>query len=292
MKISNKALFLVEDDTALRTFLQEVLSEAGYRVHSFGDAESALKAAEREAPRVLVTDLRLPGMDGTALFRAIRQRGIRMGGVVITAYATEPVVVRLLGDGFTSVLAKPFSKEVLLEAAKEALRAAHKLRSGDDRLEVVHPFRGWVEITSPSRQEYLRRLEQFADLLYGQDLAADEKEDIKVAVSEITSNAMEWGNQGDPSRRVKVSYCLFPDELVLKIEDEGEGFQPEKVPDPTRDPLDAMLRRCRSGKRAGGYGLHIVQHIMDEVLYNEKGNIVLLSKRLGSEDTTPERGQD
>jgi len=257
-----------------------VLSEAGYEVRAFGDAESALAAGREERPEVLVADLRLPGMDGAALYRALSGRGVRAGCVIVTAYATEQVVVRLLEEGVSSVLAKPFGKEALLEAVLEARRAARRLRTAGDRLEVAHPFRGWVEITSPSRQEYLRRLEQFADLLYGQDLSDEEKEDIKVAVSEITSNAMEWGNRGDPERRVKVSYCLFPSELVLKIEDEGEGFRPEEVPDPTDDPLRAVLERSRSGKRAGGYGLHIVRHIMDEVLYNEKGNVVLLSKRL------------
>ena len=48
----------------------------------------------------------------------------------------------------------------------------------------------------------------------------------------------------------------------------------------------------KSGKRAGGYGLHIVRHIMDEVLYNERGNVVLLSKRLGSEGKALEREKD
>ena len=103
-------------------------------------------------------------------------------------------------------------------------------------LAVETPATGWVELTAPSREEYLDRIASFLDTLAGAILDEDAREEVKFAVAEIASNAMEWGNCGDERRRVHVSYGLFPAELVLKIEDEGEGFDPESVPDPTVSP--------------------------------------------------------
>ena len=99
-------------------------------------------------------------------------------------------------------------------------------------------------------------------------------------VSETASNAMEWGNGGDENRRVRVSYAVFDDELVLKVEDEGDGFDPSLVPDPSGSPISVMRERMKEGKRLGGFGIHVVGKLMDRVVYNERGNAVLLSRSL------------
>ena len=91
---------------------------------------------------------------------------------------------------------------------------------------------------------------------------------------------MEWGSAGGRGTNVRVSYCYFPDEIVFKVQDEGPGFDPDSVPDPTIDPIGHIARRAREGKRSGGYGLYIVRKLMDRVIYSEKGNAVLFSKRI------------
>jgi len=282
-------VIVVEDDASLRLYLEEVLGGAGYRVKAFASAEESLPAISGNAS-ALVTDLRLPGMSGADLIQEIKRRNIRLGTVLITAYATEDITVEMASKGIEMILAKPFTNTELLTAVDDALHDTRRLHGEKDSLEVRRLARGWVEITSPSRQEYLKRLEEFVEILYGANLTAKEREDIKIAVSEMCSNAMEWGNKGDPNRRVRISYCLFPDEFVLKIEDEGEGFHPDAIPDPSKDPLGTMSKRSKAGKRAGGYGLHIVRRIMDSVVYNDTGNTALLTKRLGVEhrETTGE----
>ena len=99
-------------------------------------------------------------------------------------------------------------------------------------------------------------------------------------MQEICENAREWGNQGDASRKIRISYCIFEGEFVLKVQDEGEGFDAKAVADPTANPLDAMFRRKQEGKRPGGYGIHMVKKLMDRVMFSDKGNVVLLSKNL------------
>ncbi len=157
----------------------------------------------------------------------------------------------------------------------------------DGRLAVWTPAAGWIELTAPSRQEYLdkiasfiEKIEEGIDALGGTRLDHETREEVKLALMEIASNAMEWGNRGDESRRVHVSYGLFPGELVLKVEDEGEGFDPAAVPNPTAAPAALQRRRLAGGKRMGGFGLLVARKVMDRVIHSERGNCVLLTKSL------------
>jgi serine/threonine-protein kinase RsbW len=160
--------------------------------------------------------------------------------------------------------------------------------SDKKRMFVDRPAAGWVELTAPSREEYLDRIGVLLDRLAGTHLSKEARDDVRLAVTEIVSNAMEWGNQGDERRRVRVSYGLFDNEVVFKVEDEGEGFDPEDVPDATQSPLKAMRERQESGKRLGGYGIFVARKLMDRMMYNERGNVVILAKRLsGPGDAEP-----
>lgn len=153
-------------------------------------------------------------------------------------------------------------------------------RSADGDLEVEFPAAGWVELTSPSRGDYLQRIADLLDSLAGMEIGEAARQEVKAVINEIASNAMEWGNRGEPSRRVRVSYALFENEIVLKCEDEGEGFDPGLVPDPAASPSEVVHERIQAGKRLGGFGIYLARKLMDRIVYNERGNVVLLSKSL------------
>jgi serine/threonine-protein kinase RsbW len=139
---------------------------------------------------------------------------------------------------------------------------------------------GWVELVVPNRLESLARIDRLLAQLCDAELEAEEREQLHYALNEICENAWEWGNRKEPGRKIRVGYCLFRDKVVFKIEDEGEGFDPGSVPDPTRNLRSLLEQRTSLGQRAGGFGLHMVRKIMDEVVYNDKGNVVVLSKLL------------
>ena len=137
---------------------------------------------------------------------------------------------------------------------------------------------GWVELTAPSEFEYLSRLQRFTNLLFEGRLPEEECEDLRMSMEEIVRNAIALGNRLDPDKQLKISYCVFNDRVVLKFEDEGEGFHPEQVPDPSGDPGGIIEKREKQGKRPGGFGVFLINNIMDEVVYSEKGNVVLTTK--------------
>jgi serine/threonine-protein kinase RsbW len=94
---------------------------------------------------------------------------------------------------------------------------------------------------------------------------------IKLALEEALVNAIKHGNQYDRNKKVQISYEILPDRFVIHITDEGTGFDPADVPDPTA--VENLERPC-------GRGLMLMHHYMTEVHFNEHGNSVSMSKTL------------
>ena len=93
---------------------------------------------------------------------------------------------------------------------------------------------------------------------------------VRLAVEEAVINAIKHGNHMDKAKKVAVTFSVDPSQLRVSVEDEGEGFNPDDVPDPT---LDENLQQTY------GRGLLLMRAYMDEVTFNEKGNCVTMRKR-------------
>ncbi len=92
---------------------------------------------------------------------------------------------------------------------------------------------------------------------------------IRLAVEEAIINAMKHGNQMDRNKKIKVTYQAQAEQFEVVIADEGPGFDPEDVPDPT---APENLERCC------GRGLMLMRHYMSEVSYSRRGNSVRMKK--------------
>ena len=121
-----------------------------------------------------------------------------------------------------------------------------------------------IESIKKVSSEILNSLSQ-----YGVD--EDRLFDIRLCTEEVVRNAIVHGNLLNKDLVVKVNYWVEDDALNIEVEDEGAGFDHEKVPDPTQD--DNLVKE-------GGRGVYLVHHFMDEVTFNEKGNKVRLVKYL------------
>jgi serine/threonine-protein kinase RsbW len=100
--------------------------------------------------------------------------------------------------------------------------------------------------------------------------ATDDALGVRLAVEEAIVNGLRHGNQGDPSKCVRVRYRFAAEELVVDVEDEGPGFDPEQVPDPTQS---------ENLERPSGRGLLLMRYFMTSVRYSGRGNRVTLCKR-------------
>lgn len=286
---SKPVVFLVDTDDAERDAMRAAVERLGCAVLPLSAMQLAISLLRNNAAcDLVVLAADALGEDASA-FDALL--AARPGGAPKTIVSgVDPrakAVLHCLNKGAMDFLSKPVDAAALANAVENALFAdadgtGYKLYPEAAIVASSH-VGGWIEITASSKLGMLRRVQRFSDALFESRLPRDVCEDLKMAVEEVGRNAVEWGNKFDPGKVLRLSYCLFHDRVVLKMEDEGEGFRPESVPDPTADPVKTMRDRLEAGKRPGGYGVYMLQKLVDEVVYNEKGNIVLLIKYLPQE---------
>ncbi len=112
----------------------------------------------------------------------------------------------------------------------------------------------------PSDPDFIPAIDEFVlSKINCLNLDEDTLSDLSLSVSEAIANAMVHGNKLDPNKNVIVSINISDDELKVSIKDEGEGFDPESVPDPTK-PENIM--------RDSGRGIHIMRSFIDEIVYD------------------------
>lgn len=114
-------ILLVDDDPDLLRLLSMRLSATGYRVTAVQSAEAALERLAIELPTLVISDIRLPGRDGLALFDEIRTRHAALPVILLTAHGTIPDAVEATARGAYAYLTKPFDGKALLEKIAQAL---------------------------------------------------------------------------------------------------------------------------------------------------------------------------
>ena len=110
---------IVDDDKSIRKSTQDLLKASGFSTATFEDAESFLGSASRASTACVVSDMRMPGMSGIELYRALVASGGSIPTVIITAHPEE--LERAREAGITCYLGKPFEPDELLECVREAL---------------------------------------------------------------------------------------------------------------------------------------------------------------------------
>jgi len=132
----------------------------------------------------------------------------------------------------------------------------------------------FTEITLPSDHAEARRFQEGIEEQLRARLASDQEVfSVRLALEEALVNAIKHGNQFDRDKKVLISYRLLADRFEVRITDEGPGFDPGDVPDPTS--VENLERPC-------GRGLMLMRHYMSEVQFNDRGNSVTLTKQRGS----------
>jgi two-component system response regulator FixJ len=124
---SNGVIHVVEDDQPMRDSLTVLLEEAGYKVHPYATAEELLTLGANIEPGCVISDVRLPGMDGLALLRRLRAAGSAVPLILITGHGDISMAVTAMKAGAMDFLEKPFDADSLLTSIESAL----SVRSSD-----------------------------------------------------------------------------------------------------------------------------------------------------------------
>jgi DNA-binding NtrC family response regulator len=157
-------LLIIEDEAKMRRLLELNLSEDGFTVYTAADAEAGLNTLRQEKIDLVVTDLKLPGMNGLELLQAVKRTNATIPVVVMTAYGTVETAVEAMKAGASDYLLKPFALEemkLILGKELDVHRLREENRSLREALGERYQFRNIVA-RSPKMQEVLATVERVA----------------------------------------------------------------------------------------------------------------------------------
>jgi two-component system, LuxR family, response regulator FixJ len=147
-------IHVVEDDRDMQASLVELLEDSGYTVRGYARAEELLARSEAIEPGCIVSDVRMPGMDGLTLLRRLRATGSTIPLILITAHGDVSMAVAAMKAGAIDFLEKPFEADALLEALGAALN--HLARN--DKAEDAEASRQLLQKLTSREYEVLERL--------------------------------------------------------------------------------------------------------------------------------------
>ncbi len=270
--ISQKAKVLIADDeVGLRDLLERFFKTRGLEVDMACDGREALEMFQAGAYDLVLTDLKMPRLDGLQLLVAIKDINPKVPVVIISGYGDTETVVRALKNGAENFLAKPIKIDLLHRVIEQSLNFSRRPS------ELKRDFTSIDQTTTvqaPSKLSYINELIYLVSTLAVAVGYADHDLDnnLKLALVESITNAMEHGNEWDEAKSITLHLQLNPDLLVATISDQGGGFDFSKRFDPTRP--ETMLEER-------GRGIFLMNAIMDKVQYNGNGNSVTITKYRG-----------
>ena len=274
-------VLVVDDDRAFRHAVTALLQKIGYATSQAGDGLDALRQLGDARADLVLLDIGLPGMNGLDVLAEARRVPASPRIVIITSDDTPGALMASFRGQADRFVRKPITPQRVVEVVKEvlAVSAATTLP-----IEVVSATPAWVELVAPCSLDVADRIQEFVMNLDA-DVPEDTRESIGQAFRELLTNAIEWGGRLDPARQVRIS-CLRTQRMRLyRIADPGEGFDVGRLPhaavsNSAADPLEHARVREGLGLRPGGLGLLLSRALVDEVIYNEKRNEVVLVKYL------------
>ena len=288
-------VLVVEDSLVQARHLESFLRENGYEVAHARNGLEGLQAIREAIPDIVVTNLIMPQMTGLDLVKAVRMEFPNLPVVLTTDFGNEELAVDALRTGAASYVPKRNLERDILDILEDVTRVSYSQKQKQlftDRMtstEVTFELENDPDMIPGLIGHIETMMNRFE---VGPDAT---RMRLGVAIHEAIVNAMVHGNlevssdlkegEGDEyhdaiaerqktapysERRVRVSVLVSRKELRLNIADEGPGFDPEALPDPT----DVDER-----ERASGRGLLLIRTFLDEVYHNARGNTITMVKR-------------
>jgi DNA-binding NarL/FixJ family response regulator len=275
--LSSRCLLLIDADPAVHDSLGGLLKREDRVIQDVYDAQEALDRLRALPVDVVLAGQGRNGFDGLKLLRQVRS--IRPEAKVILTGERDPSrVIRAIRQRAYSYFHQPLARGGLTDMVQQALEAD----SWQDDIRVVSARPEWITLDVRCKIEAADRTTHFLREMLS-DLPEHTADDISGAFRELLMNAIEHGGKGDPRKRVRASLLRTARAVIVHIHDPGTGFSLDFLPhaaisNPEDDPTRHVEIRAEAGKRPGGFGILLTRNMVDELLYNERGNAVLFVK--------------
>lgn len=272
-------ILVVDDDQTLHELIEGALNGEGHTLqHAFSGGEG-LEMLRNDQFDLALIDYIMPEMDGGEFLEELRRNHPNLRAVMITAFGTPEAVLVAMRKRVCDFLVKPFSISDLKIAVSSALGDATPIQ-----IEVISAEPHWVQLRVPCDLAAVPILQKLLTQLKA-DLPEETREAMAYAFREMLNNAIEHGGKLDPAKFVEVACVRTKRAIIYWIKDPGEGFNPAQlehaaVNNPVGDPFRHVTVRDEKGLRAGGFGILMVNQLVDELVYNERRNELMFVKYL------------
>jgi len=274
---------LVVADLETSTMLFDHLVNQNWQIDYVENNEAVLALLKQKPFDLILTSQASSAKEDLKLLRQIRAFRPHTRMIILTRESTPQDVIAALRERAFSYFSKPFSYQSLAEMIRMALDQP----SWDDGIEVISATPAWIRLLVRCDLGVAERMVQF--FLELADLPEEELNQVSYAFREMLMNAIRYGGRFDPDKYVEISYVKARNAVGCKVKDPGIGFSLDElyhaaVSNPLDSPLRHITYREAAGLPAGGYGILLTKHLVDELIYNEQGNEVLLIKYLNNEE--------
>jgi DNA-binding response OmpR family regulator len=276
---NSRTALLIGDDAEVKSALSTVLAPEGWKLEQSSNLDDALALAKSRQFDLIVTSRNTSGNQDVEFLRRLRRVRPNTRIIILTGDSTPDDVIASMREHAFGYLSKGFSIESLAETVRTVLETP----TWDDGIEIMSATPNLITLAVRCTIVAAERLLQFMREVA--DLPEEERHNVGMAFREMLLNAMEHGCQFDPEKYVEICYVRTKHMVMARIKDPGDGFTLDEVRhaaigNPPDDPIAHVIRRNEEGMRPGGYGVMLAKNLVDEHIYGEKGNEVLLVKYL------------
>jgi DNA-binding NarL/FixJ family response regulator len=274
-----RSLLLIEPDPVVQEHLTSLLQREDRHVQPVSDSREALAQLRANAVDLVVAGPGRNGFDPLKLLR--RVRSIRPETKVILTGEPDPQhILHAIRQRAFGYLRSPVAAAPLADLVQNALEAA----AWQDDIRVISARPEWITLDIRCKIDAADRTTHFLREMTG-DLSPQTAEDLASAFRELLMNGIEHGGKNDPRKHVRTSLLRTKRSIIVHMHDPGTGFSLDFLPHAAiSNPVDSPIRhievRAEEGKRPGGFGILLTKNLVDELLYNERGNAVLFVKYL------------
>jgi len=278
---TEKTALVVESGRDIDELLTSVLASEGWTIQRVVDNQHLLALAGAKLFDLIVTGRKTHLAEDVELLRKIRNARPHVRLIILTDKFTPGDVIAAMREGAFSYFSAPFDASELAEM----VRAAMAEPCWDDGIEVLSGTPEWISLTARCDLATADRLVQFLHGVRDPSIPEAEKDQVILAFREILINAMEHGGHFDASQHVEISFIRARRAIACRVKDPGKGFSLEELRHAAagNSPGDLFSHatvRDEKGMRPGGFGILLAKKLVDELIYNEKGNEVVLVKYL------------
>jgi anti-sigma regulatory factor (Ser/Thr protein kinase) len=267
---------------AVSRAIGEKLSAMGVPMEYAAGHADTLQRLRMRSFGIVITDPDSPVDEDLALLEEMRLIRPAVKCILLAPRSTPDEVIAALRARVFACFSSPFDPHTIAEMAAGAASDSQ----WRDEIHVVSARAGWVTIRANCHMLTAERLLTFAKELNAR-MPPDTRQELLQALREILLNAMEHGGAFNPEQTIEVIAVNTARAVVFYVRDPGSGFRRNSLDDaaiasPFHDPLTHIAKREEEGMRPGGYGLLLARGTVDELIYSDLGNEVLLIKYVDS----------